>query len=78
MPVPSRLPRTRQGAATGALAVSSVASVASGYERSAFRSGGGGATTSAIWPAPSSLRRLRPCESGVSRLARTIQPGGDR
>jgi hypothetical protein len=54
MTAPSRLPRTRQGAATRALAASSVAPVASGYERS-----------------------LRPCESGVSRLARTIQPGGD-
>jgi hypothetical protein len=49
-----RLPRTREGAATLALAASSVAPVASGYERS-----------------------LRPCESGVSRLASAIQTKGD-
>ncbi len=55
MAAPFRLPRTRQGAATRVLAASSVAPVASGYERS-----------------------LRPCEAGVSRLARTIQPGSDR
>jgi hypothetical protein len=55
MAAPIRLPRTREGAATLALAASSVAPVASGYERS-----------------------LRPCENGVSRLARTIQPDGDR
>jgi len=54
MTATSRLPRTRQGAATLALAASSVAPVASGYERS-----------------------LRPCESGVSRLASTIQTGAD-
>jgi hypothetical protein len=53
MAAPSRLPRTRQGAATLALATSSVAPVAYGYERS-----------------------LRPCDSGASRLARTIQPKG--
>jgi dihydroorotate dehydrogenase electron transfer subunit len=52
---PSRASRTREGAATGALAASSVAPVASGYERS-----------------------LRPCDSGVSRLARTSPTGGDR
>jgi hypothetical protein len=50
-----RLPRTRQGAAALGLAASSVAPVASGYERS-----------------------LRPCQPGVSRLARTIQTKGDR
>jgi hypothetical protein len=50
-----RLSRTRQGAATLAFAASSVAPVASGYERS-----------------------LRPCDRGVSRLASTIQSGGDR
>jgi hypothetical protein len=53
--VPSRASRTREGAATLALAASSVAPVASGYERS-----------------------LRPCDSGVSRLARTSRTGGDR
>ncbi len=42
-------PRTRQGAATLRLAASSVAPVASSYERA-----------------------LRPCDAGVSRLARTI------
>ncbi len=52
---PSRASRTRKGAATLALAASSVAPVASGYERS-----------------------LRPCDSGVSRLARTSRTGGDR
>jgi hypothetical protein len=55
MAVPYRLPRTHEGAATLAPAASSVAPVASGYDRS-----------------------LRPCGSGVSRLARTIQPAGDR
>jgi hypothetical protein len=50
-----RLSRTRRDAATLALAASSVAPVAYGYDRS-----------------------LRPCESGVSRAARTIQSGGDR
>ena len=55
MAAPSRLSRTRQGAASLALAASSVAPVAYGYERS-----------------------LRPCESGDSRLARTIQSRGDR
>jgi hypothetical protein len=54
MAAPFRLPRTREGAATLALAASSVAPVASGYERS-----------------------LRPRESGVSRLASTIQTKGD-
>ena len=72
-----RLPRTRQGAATLALAASSVAPVASGYERSASRSGSGEAAASAdagsVKPTP-----VRPCESGVSRLARTIQTKGDR
>jgi hypothetical protein len=34
MPAPFRTPRTRQGAAKLALAASSVAPVASGYERS--------------------------------------------
>jgi hypothetical protein len=52
---PFRLPRTREGAATLALAASSVAPVASGYEHS-----------------------LRPCDSGFSRLASTIQTKGDR
>ena len=52
---PIRLPRTREDAATLALAASSVAPVAYGYARS-----------------------LRPCESGVSRLAHTTQPEGDR
>jgi hypothetical protein len=46
-------PRTRQRAATLRLATSSVAPVASGYERS-----------------------LRPCDAGVSRLARTIRAEG--
>jgi hypothetical protein len=50
-----RLSRTHQGAAMLALAASSVAPVAYGYERS-----------------------LRPCERGISRLASTIQSGGDR
>jgi hypothetical protein len=54
MAAPFRLPRTREGAVTLALAASSVAPVASGYERS-----------------------LRPSESGVSRLASTIQTKGD-
>jgi hypothetical protein len=54
MSLASRLPRTRQPAATLRLAASSVAPVASGYERS-----------------------LRPCQTGVSPLARTIQPGGE-
>ena len=45
--------RTREGAATLALAASSVAPVAYGYERS-----------------------LRPCESGVSRLAGTTRKEG--
>jgi NAD(P)H-flavin reductase len=52
---PSRTSRTREGAATRALAASSVAPVASGYEHS-----------------------LRPCDSGVSRLARTTRAGGER
>jgi hypothetical protein len=51
MSLASRLPRTRQPAATLRLAASSVAPVASGY--------------------------LRPCQTGVSPLARTIQPGGE-
>jgi hypothetical protein len=55
MAAPIRLPRTREGAVKLALAASSVAPVASGYERS-----------------------LRPCETGFSRLASTIQPDGDR
>jgi len=55
MAAPSRLPRTRERAATVALAASAVVPVASGYEHS-----------------------LRPCETGVSRLARTFQPRGDR
>jgi hypothetical protein len=54
MAAPFRLPRTREGVAKLALAASSVAPVASGYERS-----------------------LRPCESGFSRLASTIQTKGD-
>ncbi len=49
-----RASRTRQGPATRRLGASSVAPVASGYERS-----------------------LRPSETGVSRLARTIDPKGD-
>jgi hypothetical protein len=67
MAAPSRLPRTRQGAATRALAASSVASVASGYER-------GWAGLSSVHESP---KVIRASESGVSRLARTIQPGGD-
>jgi hypothetical protein len=54
MAAPSRAARTRQGAASLRLAASSVAPVASGYERS-----------------------LRPCDAGVSRLARTIDTEGD-
>jgi len=54
MALPSREPRTRQGAATLRLAASSVAPVASGYERS-----------------------LRPCETGVSRLASANLTGGE-
>jgi hypothetical protein len=78
MPAPFRLPRTRQGAATLRLAASSVAPVASSYERSVSRSGVGRAAASALGPAPSSLRRQRPCEPGVSRLASMIQTKGDR
>jgi hypothetical protein len=55
MSLPTRLPRTRQGAAKLRLAASSVAPVASGYERS-----------------------LRPSQPGFSRLAGTIQTGGER
>jgi len=39
MAAPFRVPRTRQGAAKLGLAVSSVASVASGYERARKRRG---------------------------------------
>jgi len=78
MSAPSHPSRTPQGAARLALATSSVAPVAYGYERWASRSGGGGATASAFRPAPSSLRRQRPSDGSLSRLARTIQAGGDR
>ncbi len=65
-PAPSRLPRTRQGAATLRLAASSVAPVASGYAR-------GGAGLDYLREFGDELA----CETGVSRLAGTIQPGGD-
>jgi hypothetical protein len=55
MAAPTCVSRARQGAAKLALAASSVAPVASGYERS-----------------------LRPFERGFSRLATTIDTGGDR
>jgi hypothetical protein len=72
-----RLPRTRGSAAMLRLAASSVAPAAYGYERSASRSGAGKPAASALGPAPSSLRRLRPFEPGISRLATAIQTKGD-